>query len=108
MGAMVTPRHGASLKELRAFAETAAKAAGGFFGWRAAPEDTDAAIMRKLDAIDRARAREAAEAAEKAAAEAAALGDGFEEEDEDWDEEGEDEPVEWVPKVFGPPRITGM
>lgn len=28
---------------------------------RARPEDTDAAIMRKLDAIDRARAREAAE-----------------------------------------------
>lgn len=32
---------------------------------RARPEDTDAAIMRKLDAIDRARAREAAEQAEK-------------------------------------------
>ncbi|WHU01334.1 hypothetical protein [Sphingomonas sp. NIBR02145] len=32
---------------------------------RARPEDTDAAIMRKLDAIDRARAREAAERAEK-------------------------------------------
>ncbi len=28
---------------------------------RARPEDTDAAILRKLDAIDRARAREAAE-----------------------------------------------
>lgn len=116
-GAMVKPRHGASQKELRAFAQEAAKAAGGFFGWRALPEDTDAAIMRKLDAIDRYRAREAAEAAEKAAAEAAARGDGFEDEDEeeneDWDEEddgedGEDAPAAWVPKTFGAPRIRGV
>ncbi len=109
-GAMVKPRHGATQKELRAFAEEAAKAAGGFFGWRALPEDTDAAIMRKLDAIDRARARKAEEEAEKAAAEAAALGDGFAEDDGDWDEDdsGEDAPAEWVPKTFGQPRITGM
>ncbi|GEM_PF-737532 len=91
-GPMAVPRHGASVKELRAFAEEAAKAAGGFFSWRALPEDTDAAILRNLDAIDRARAREAAEAAERAAAEAAARGDCSEDDEEgddgDWEGDG--------------------
>lgn len=109
------PHRKLSEKELIAQARAAAYAAGGYFELRATSEETDAAIMRKLDAIDRARAREAADAAEKAAAEAAALGEGFgeEDDDEDWDEDddGEDEedaPAEWVPKTFGQPRITGM
>ncbi len=101
------PHRKLSEKELIAQARAAAYAAGGYFELRATSGETDAAIMRKLDAIDRARAREAAE---KAAAEAAALGDGFAEDDEDWDEEdgGEDAPAEWVPKTFGQPRVTGM
>ncbi|MBB4840719.1 molybdenum-dependent DNA-binding transcriptional regulator ModE [Sphingomonas kyeonggiensis] len=109
------PHRKLSEKELIAQARAAAYAAGGYFELRATSEETDAAIMRKLDAIDRARAREAADAAEKAAAEAAARGDGFgEDDDEDWDADdvgedgGEDTRAEWVPKTFGQPRITGM
>lgn len=106
------PRRKLSEKELVAQARAAAYAAGGYFELRATSEETDAAILRKLDAIDRARAREAAEEAERAAAEAAALEDGFDGEEE-WDEDGDgeagaDAPAEWVPKTFGQPRITGM
>ncbi|NYT42805.1 hypothetical protein HZY97_18675 [Sphingomonas sp. R-74633] len=101
-GAAVRPRHGASKKELVAFAEEAAKAAGGFFGSRAEPEDTDAVILRKLDMIDKARAREAADAAEAAAREAAALAEEDAEGDGDWDWE---ELPPRRPAVM--PRITG-
>ncbi|WP_137864044.1 MULTISPECIES: hypothetical protein [unclassified Sphingomonas] len=61
------PRRLASQKELIAFARTAAKAAGGFFGQRANPEDTDRAILKKLEMIDRARTLEAEEAVLEAA-----------------------------------------
>ena len=57
---------GASQKALVALAVQAAKAAGGFFGQRADPEDTNAAILKKLDMIDRARALEAEAAAREA------------------------------------------
>lgn len=71
------PGRKASEKELIAFAREAAHAAGGYFETRATSEETDAAIMKKLDMIDKARALEAADrAAAEAAEAAAAAGDG--------------------------------
>jgi len=103
-GSGVKSRHGASQKELIAFAQEAAKAAGGFFGQRARPEDTNAAILKKLDMIDRARALEreeeaarAARGADEADAEADDMAGG--------DAEGEDFMVSRP--VSAMPRITG-
>ncbi|MDQ0251503.1 hypothetical protein J2W22_003591 [Sphingomonas kyeonggiensis] len=99
------PGRNASRKELVAFAEAAAKAAGGFFGERADPEDTNRAILKKLEMIDRARAMEAAEDAEREAARTA--GAGERDEVEDWEAEGEEEAVVAPPPPAVLPRITG-
>jgi len=106
-GAGVKPRHGASQKELVAFAQEAAKAAGGFFGQRARPEDTDAAILKKLEMIDKARAIEA----EIAREEAVARGEGAE---EDWEDDGAEEDAgedagdgaAWDLRGAGMPRVN--
>jgi hypothetical protein len=95
-GSGVKPRHGASQKELVAFAQEAAKAAGGFFGQRARPEDTDAAILRNLAMIDKARALEREEAEARAAREAAEAEDA-------WDEEGMEDEDAWDPARPAPP-----
>ena len=99
------PGRNASRKELVAFAEAAAKAAGGFFGERADPEDTNRAILKKLEMIDRARAMEAAEDAEREAARTA--GAGERDEVEDWEAEEEEEAVVAPPPPAVLPRITG-
>jgi len=96
---LAMPGRNASQKELIAFAQAAAKAAGGFFGQRALPEETDAAILRKLEMIDKARAMEAAEAAEEAARMAEAEDQDAE---EDWDEA-----EALAPPRPALPRITG-
>lgn len=96
---LAVPGRNASQKELIAFAQAAAKAAGGFFGQRALPEDTDAAILRKLEMIDKARAMKAAEAAEKAARMAEAEDRDAE---EDWDAA-----EALAPPRPALPRITG-
>jgi hypothetical protein len=101
-GAAVRPRHGASRKELIAFAEEAARAAGGFFGSRADPEDTNAAILRKLDMIDKARAREAEDRAE---AEAEAEEEEAEAEEALARREAGTAASAWAPPA-GVPRIT--
>jgi hypothetical protein len=51
---------------LIARAHAAAKAVGGGFHARASEEETNAALMKKLDAIERRRRAEEAEAAENA------------------------------------------
>jgi len=99
------PGRNASRKELVAFAEAAAKAAGGFFGERADPEDTNRAILKKLEMIDRARAMEAAEDAEREAARTAGAGEADRDGTEDWEDEGTVAPPPPSPAVF--PRITG-
>lgn len=64
------PGRKATEKELVAFAQDAARAAGGFFATRATAEETNAAILKKLAMIDKARAMEAEEAAAHEAARA--------------------------------------
>lgn len=98
------PRRNASQKELVAFAQTAAKAAGGFFGQRARPEDTDAAIMRNLDMIDRHRAMVAAEEARRAEEAGAAR----EVEDEAGEEEAEPPMWKALPGAAGGPRLQRL
>jgi hypothetical protein len=102
-GAQGKPRHGASEKELVAFAREAARAAGGYFEKRATAEDTDRAILRNLAMMDKARARQAEEARAAAADEAEA------DADPDWGEDGEraPAPVPPVPPRGALPRITG-
>jgi molybdenum-dependent DNA-binding transcriptional regulator ModE len=88
---------GKSQGELVRIAHAAARAAGGIFATRVTSEETDAAIMKKLDMIDRARAQAAADAAAEAAA-----AEAF----EDWeDEEGEEKAL--APPRAAMPRITG-
>lgn len=99
------PGQNASRKELVAFAEAAAKAAGGFFGERADPEDTNRAILKKLEMIDRARAMEAAEDAERETARTAGAGEADWDGMEDWEDEETVAPPPPSPAVF--PRITG-
>lgn len=61
------PGKKASEKELVAFAQEAAHAAGGYFEVRATSEATNAAILKKLEMIDKARALETEDAAREAA-----------------------------------------
>lgn len=91
--------HGAGQDDLDLvrIAHAAARAAGGIFATRASEEETNAAILKNLDMIDKARAMAAAEAA---AAEAEAGDD----EDADWDMEEEEVPP---PAPAAMPRITG-
>lgn len=70
------PGRKATEKELVAFAQDAARAAGGIFSTRASEEETNAAILKKLSMIDKARAMEAEEAAARDAARAAGEGEG--------------------------------
>ncbi|MDG2535309.1 hypothetical protein P6144_16735 [Sphingomonas sp. HITSZ_GF] len=108
-------RRGASQKELVAFAKEAAKAAGGFFGQRARPEDTDAAIMRQLDMIDKARAIEARHRAEQETASAVGMdaeaeaNEGANPEDgDDRDRDRETAEAAWPARPRQAlPRITG-
>lgn len=65
-----------SKKGLEERAREAAKAAGGYFSIRnASEEETNAALMKKLDAVDRRMAREREEAEAEAAAKARRIGD---------------------------------
>lgn len=74
---------------------------------RRRPEDTDAAILRKLEMIDRARALKAADREAARVAEAGAGdrdGDGDAEDDTDWDEvEAEAPPRPALPRITGCP-----
>ena len=103
---LAVPGRNAPQKELIAFAQAAAKAAGGFFSQRALPEDTDAAILRKLEMIDRARAMKAAREADREALRAAEAGER--DEAEDWEAEEEEGEVVAAPRPPAAlPRITG-
>ncbi|MFS2111142.1 hypothetical protein ACCC88_15740 [Sphingomonas sp. Sphisp140] len=96
---------GASQGELIDIAHAAARAAGGIFETRATAEETNAAILKKLEMIDRARAMKAAEDAEDSDREAARAAEAGERgEGEDW-EDCEEEVVAPPPAVL--PRITG-